>query len=100
MPLVRISIPQGKGPEDGRAVGDAVHDAMVEAAAVPPGDRFQIITEEPRHGLAIDPSYLGIQRSADALIVQITLNHRAFDVKRRLYARIAELLHERVGLRK
>jgi enamine deaminase RidA (YjgF/YER057c/UK114 family) len=101
MPLVRISLPVGRSPEYARAVGDAVHQAMVETAAVPPADRFQVITEEPAHGLIADPSYLGIERSADALFVAITLNHgRSLEVKRRLYARIAELLGERVGLRK
>ncbi len=101
MPLVRISIPQGKGPEYGRAVGDAVHQAMVETAAVPSADRFQIITEEPSHGLVVDPTYLGINRTADSLIVQITLNFgRSLEVKRKLYARIAELVGEKVGLRK
>jgi enamine deaminase RidA (YjgF/YER057c/UK114 family) len=100
MPLVRISLPQGQPPEYARAVGDAVHQAMVEAAAVPAADRFQVITEEPAHGLIVDPSYLGIQRSPAAIIVAITLNAgRTLEVKRRLYARIAELLAERVQLR-
>src|SRR5688572_25124198 len=101
MPLVRISLPQGKSPEYARAVGDAVHQALVETAAVPAADRFQVITEEPAHGLILDPTYLGIERSADAIVVAITFNFgRTVEVKRHLYARIAELLDERVQLRK
>ena len=101
MPLVRISLPHGKSPEYARALGDCVHQALVETAAVPAADRFQILTEEPAHGLVIDPSYLGIERSPAAIIVTITLNFgRTLEVKRRLYARIAELMTERVQLRK
>ena len=101
MPLVRISLPQGKSPEYARAVGDAVHQALVETAAVPAADRFQVITEEPAHGLILDPAYLGIERSPDTVIVAITMSYgRSVEVKRRLYARTAELLAERVQLRK
>ena len=74
---------------------------MVETAAVPAADRFQILTEEPAHGLVMDPSYLGIERSPAAIIVVITLNAgRTLAVKRKLYARIADKLAERVALRK
>ena len=101
MPLVRISLPQGKSTSYARAVGDAVHQALVETAGVPAADRFQILTEEPAHGRIIDSTYLGIERSGDVIIVEITLNHgRTVEVKRKLYARVAELLAERVELRK
>ena len=44
MPLVRISLREGKSEQYRRALGDAVHQAMVEAIDAPPQDRFQIIT--------------------------------------------------------
>jgi hypothetical protein len=43
---------------------------MVEGAAVPEQDRFQIITEHPPSGLIYDPTYLGIQRTNDIVMVQ------------------------------
>jgi 4-oxalocrotonate tautomerase len=100
MPLVRISLPQGKAPDYARAVGDAVHQAMVETIAVPPLDRFQLITEHPADGLVYDPAYLGIPRSDGVVFVQITLNAgRTLEQKRALYARIAALARERAGVR-
>jgi 4-oxalocrotonate tautomerase len=60
MPLVRISLREGKSEEYRRALGDGVHQAMVEAIDAPPQDRFQIITEHPENDLIYDPSYLGI----------------------------------------
>jgi 4-oxalocrotonate tautomerase len=55
MPLVRISLRQGGPPGRGRAVGEAVHQAMVETIGVPPLDRFQVITEHPADDLVYDP---------------------------------------------
>ncbi|MBI2879451.1 MAG: tautomerase family protein, partial [Candidatus Rokubacteria bacterium] len=42
MPLVRISLREGKPAAYRRALGDAVHRAMVEAVNAPPLDRFQV----------------------------------------------------------
>jgi 4-oxalocrotonate tautomerase len=48
----------------------------------------------------IDRTYLGIDRSADAIVVQVTLNEgRDADVKRNFYRTLADGLRERVGLR-
>lgn len=101
MPLVRISLRQGKSVKYRRAVGDSVHRALVEVAGAPPLDRFQIITEHDSDGLIYDPTYLGIQRTDDVLLIQITFNQgRSTKVKMALYARIAELLFESPGVRK
>jgi phenylpyruvate tautomerase PptA (4-oxalocrotonate tautomerase family) len=101
MPLVRISLRRGKPAAHRRAVGDAVHRAMVETIDVPPLDRFQVITEHDEDGLLYDPTYLGIARTDDVVLVQITLSAgRSVGKKKALFARIAELLAERPGLRR
>ncbi len=101
MPLVRIDLRAGHSPAVRRAVCDAVHQAMVETLAVPPDDRFQVITEHPPEGLLYDPHYLGLARSDGVVFVQITLNAgRTVDQKRALYARIAELVSERAEVRR
>lgn len=100
MPLVRISLREGKSADYRRAIGDAVHRAMVEAAGVPALDRFQVITEHSADSLIYDPTYLDIQRTDDIVIIQITFNAgRALEQKKALYARIAELLAENPGIR-
>ena len=100
MPLVRISLREGKTEQYRKAVADGVHRAMVEGAAVPEQDRFQIITEHPPSGLIYDPTYLGIQRSNDIVMVQITLSTgRKLAQKRQLFKRMAEILAENPGLR-
>jgi 4-oxalocrotonate tautomerase len=100
MPLVRISMRQGHPPQYRRAVADAVHRTLVETINVPEADRFQVITEHAPGDLIIDRNYLGIERSDDALIVQVTLSEgRSLEAKKRLYARMAELLKAVVDLR-
>lgn len=100
MPLVRIDLRSGKPAEYRRALGDGVHRAMVETIKVPADDRFQIITEHPADGIVHDPSYLGVSRSDAVVFIQITLNAgRTLEMKKALYARIAELLAEKPGLR-
>jgi phenylpyruvate tautomerase PptA (4-oxalocrotonate tautomerase family) len=101
MPLVRIDLLQGKPPEYRRALGDVVHEAIVATINVPADDRFQIITEHAPNAFIIDEKYLGIQRSANCVIVQITLNDtRTVDQKRALYKTLADKLHRRLGLRR
>lgn len=100
MPLVRISLREGKSEQYRRAVADGVHQAMVEAIDAPPEDRFQIITEHSANDLIYDPSYLGVDRNADIVIVQITLSAgRKPPQKRRLFQRMAEILAANPGLR-
>ena len=101
MPLVRISLKEGKSPSHKAAIGEAIHRAMVETINVPADDRFQIFSEHGEGGLIYDPAYLGIKRSDDIVVIQITLNAgRTLEQKRALYRAIADRLARDPGLRK
>jgi len=100
MPLLRIDLRAGKTAEYRKALGDGVHRAMVEAMAVPADDRFQVIAEHPPEGLIYDPQYLGVRRSDNVVLVQITLSAgRKPQQKRKLFKRMAEILAESPGLK-
>jgi 4-oxalocrotonate tautomerase len=100
MPLVRISLREGRAPEYRKAIAAAVHQAMVEAMAVPAKDRFQVITEYKQEDLMYDADYLDVKRSDKIVFVQITLSTgRKPGQKRALFKRMAELLAKRPGLR-
>ena len=45
MPFVRIDLRQQTSAEYRKALADGVHRAIVEALAIPPADRFQVITD-------------------------------------------------------
>jgi phenylpyruvate tautomerase PptA (4-oxalocrotonate tautomerase family) len=73
---------------------------MVEAIDAPPQDRFQIITEHSATDLIYDPSYLGVERSDNIVMVQITLSAgRKPGQKRKLFQRMAEIMAKNPGLR-
>jgi 4-oxalocrotonate tautomerase len=100
MPLVRIALREGKSEQYRRALADGVHQAMVEAIDAPAQDRFQIVTEHSANDLIYDPSYLGIERSDDIVMVQITLSAgRKPPQKRRLYERIVVNFQKNPGVR-
>jgi 4-oxalocrotonate tautomerase len=100
MPLVRISLLEGTTPEYRKAVADGVHQAMIDAIAVPAKDRFQVITEYKKENLIYDADYLDLKRSDKIVFVQITLSTgRKPGQKRALFKRMAELLAKSPGLR-
>ena len=100
MPLVRISLMQGKPVEFRRKVGEIVYQTMVETINVPPKDNFQIITEHDENNLIFDSEYLNIHRTDGIVIIQITLNEgRTVELKKTFYKRLAERLHSELGIR-
>ena len=100
MPLVRISLLKGKPASYRRKVGDAIHQALMETIDVPAKDRFQLVTEHDAENFVYDREYLGIHRSRDLVIIQITISAgRSLHLKRRLYRTVAERLASAVQLR-
>lgn len=100
MPLVRTDLLEGTSPQYRKALADGVHQALIDALAIPPDDRFQVISEHPPEGFLYDSQYLGLKRSAKAVFVQVTLSFgRKPRQKRKLYKRIVELLAATPGVR-
>ena len=101
MPLVRISLQSGKPDSQKRKIADAAHRALVETISIPAQDRFQIITEHSATDFIFDPHYLNIERSQDLVIVQVTMSAgRTLELRKALFRRMADLLHQEAGLRK
>jgi 4-oxalocrotonate tautomerase len=101
MPLVRVSLRQGKSDDYKRAIGDGVYKAMREAFNVPEEDRFVVVSEHSESEFQFSKTYLDIARSDDLVIIQITANNtRTVEQKKALFARVVELLSVNPGLRK
>ena len=101
MPLVRIDLAEGKPAGYRTAIGDVVYQAMTSTLKVPEDDRFMVISEHAPDNLVVDPGYLGIHRTADAVLIQVTLNEgRTVTVKQDFYRAVADGLHKRIGLRR
>jgi 4-oxalocrotonate tautomerase len=99
MPLVKVFVRKNKTAAELRALGDAIHDALVAQANVPVDDQFQILNRLDRDQIVADSSYGGVSRSEDIIIIEITLNAgRTLEIKKNLYADIAARL-QALGVR-
>jgi 4-oxalocrotonate tautomerase len=100
MPLARVSLRRGKPAAYRKAILEGLYQALRETFEVPEGDRFMTVTEHDQDDYVYDANYLGIQRSDDLVIIQITVsNTRPTAQKQKLYRRIVERLTENPGLR-
>ena len=100
MPLTRVSLRKGKSSAYKRAILDHVYTAMRDTFNVPEEDRFMLIDEHDDESFVYSPTYLGIDRDADLVIIQITANNtRTVEQKKALFAAIAERLSRDPGIR-
>ena len=100
MPLTRVSMRRGKPAAYRKAILEGLYQAMRETFNVPEGDRFMILTEHDEDDFAYDANYLGIQRSDDLVIIQLSVsNTRPRAQKQELFRRIVAKLTDKPGLR-
>jgi 4-oxalocrotonate tautomerase len=100
MPLVRVSLRKGKPAAYRRAVLDGIYRAMRSAFDVPEEDRFMVVSEHDEPDFSYSPTYLGIARSDDLILIQITANNtRSTDQKKAFYRQVVENLKEDPGVR-
>ena len=100
MPLVRIDLRKGKDAAYREAISRIVHEALV-SVGVPEDDRFQVISEHEPPNFIFDPNYLGVRRSEDLVMIQITWNEgRTVEQKKALYKSIADGLAAGLSLRR
>jgi 4-oxalocrotonate tautomerase len=101
MPLVHISMRTGKPAAYREAIIDGVYNALRETFNVPEDDQFMTITEHDAANFRFGATYLGVARSQDVVYIQITANNtRTLEQKKALFARIADLLADKPGLRR
>lgn len=100
MPVFQAHIPAGRYTrEQKKAIANALNQSLVVALGIPPGDRFIVLSEHGDDELFMDPSFMGMSRSANAMIITVLIGaHRPFDDKKKLLTAIAQQLHECVGV--
>jgi 4-oxalocrotonate tautomerase len=100
MPLVRISLRKGKPAAYRKQIADNVYRALRETFNVPEEDRFVTVDEYEADNFFYSASYLGISRSDNFVIIQLTVsNTRSIAQKQALFKRIAERLQDEPGLK-
>jgi len=100
MPLTRVSLRRGKSAAHRKAILDGIYRALRATFDVPDEDRFMTITEHDEDNFSYSKSYLGIARSDDLVMIQLTVsNTRALEKKKALYRAIVDNLTADPGLR-
>ncbi|MGW3248013.1 tautomerase family protein [Streptomyces sp. NPDC001070] len=100
MPVFNAHIPANRyTPQQKRALADALNQSLVQGLGIPEGDRFIMISEHGENELFLDPTFMGMQRSGDAMIITVLLGaHRPLEDKRALAATINKLVVEALGI--
>jgi 4-oxalocrotonate tautomerase len=100
MPLVRVSLRRGKPAAYRKAILDGIYRAMLSTFDVPEEDRFMVINEHDETDFSYSPTYLGIERSDDLVMIQITANNtRTVEKKKAFFRQLVDNLAADPGVR-
>ncbi len=102
MPLARIDLNKDAPPERIRIISEAIYRAMIEVAAAPEHDKFQVVTRHADDEIVYpEEGYLGLRYTRDLIIIQVIwVGGRSVEVKKKFYRQIADEIHEKANLRK
>jgi len=101
MPLVRVDIKKNQDPTFAKRVGQQIYAAMRSAISVPENDNFQVLNEHDEDHFIFDRQYLGIHRTDNLVMIQITLSEgRSDDLKKLLYKTIVDNLNAELAVRR
>lgn len=70
MPVFQVHVPEDRfSSVQKRALAAALPQALNQALGIPSEDQFVTITSHPPDELYLDPGYMGMKRSSDAVII-------------------------------
>jgi hypothetical protein len=82
-------------------VADVVYGGIVGVLKAPEGDRFMVIGEHSSENFVYDPSFLGIERSPDLIIIQVTSTvGNTKEQKVAFFRQMADELNRRLKVRR
>jgi phenylpyruvate tautomerase PptA (4-oxalocrotonate tautomerase family) len=101
MPFARIDLVRGKTPEYRATVADVVYGGIIEVFKAPDGDRFIVINEHAPDNFVFDPHFLGIERSPDLIMIQVTSTvGNTKEQKLAFFRRMVDELNRRLNVRR
>ncbi len=101
MPFARIDLAEGKTDAYRATVADVVYNGIVGVLKAPDGDRFMVIGEHQPANFVYDPTFLGIARTPDLIIIQVTSTvGNTKEQKVAFFRQVADDLNRRLGISK
>lgn len=99
MPLINITLIEGKPQTYLTALGDGIHESLMETWGIPKLDRFHIFHEKKKEHFDIDRKMWNVDRSDDLILLQITTSPRTKEMKLTFYEHLPKVLNEKIQLR-
>src|SRR6266481_8328071 len=98
MPLLCFDLIAGHSENQIKRILDVTHEVMVNAFNVPPRDRYQIVREHLPSRMIIEDTGLGIERTPNRMVLQITTRPRSRAMKQAFYRSLVEKLEAACGM--
>lgn len=101
MPFVQITTIKGKAAKTKQAISEAIHKALIEEFSIPQTGKFQVINEVAEDNLIFPQQHLNLSYSKDIVFIYIVAKQgRTAEMKQKLFAKIAELIHQGTNISK
>src|ERR1700704_6297112 len=98
MPLLCFDLIQGRSEKQIDTILDVTHEALVKSFNVPERDRYQIVREHPPSRMIVEDSGLGIERTPNMLVLQVTTRPRSRTMKQAFYSSLVKKLETSCGI--
>jgi len=100
MPFARIDLIKGKSADYRATVADVVYEGIIGVLKAPDGDRFIVVNEHSPENLIYDRHFLGMDRSPDFILIQVTSTvGNTKELKLTFYRQIVDELNSKLGVR-
>jgi hypothetical protein len=99
VPLIEVHLDRGVYDKSRDDIGNAIHDAQIEALGIPADDRFQIFSPHDPGDLKFDPTYNAVDRRA-LLVIRVTAVHMYPVATKQAFFRTVVDKLEPLGIRK
>ena len=98
MPFLRFDLIEGRSDAEIQQLLDVTHDVLVETLHVPARDRYQVVHQHPRSRVVALDTGLGINRTDNLVMLQLTSRPRETAAKLEFYRVLAERLSATCGI--
>src|SRR5438874_8253836 len=98
MPLLCFDLIQGRSEKQMNMILDVTHEVLVKSFNVPERDRYQIVREHAPSRMIVEDMGLGIVRTPNMLVLQVTTRPRSRAMKQAFYSSLVEKLDAACGI--
>jgi hypothetical protein len=98
MPLLCFDLIHGRSEKQIDMILDTTHEVLVKSFDVPERDRYQIVREHAPSRMIVQDTGLGINRTPNMLVLQVTSRPRSRAMKEAFYSLLVEKLDAVCGI--